>query len=353
MKNIFWILLATISLFSCSKYEQPAKGMMDKYYHVKVDGIALIVRVAGKEDAKTALVMTHGGPGGSSQTFRWTKGIRNLEKDFKIIYWDQRASGLTQGKPSKSQITIEQYAKDLDAIIEFTKQKVGAESVFLLGHSWGGGLTAFYLTEDVSRQNKLKGYINVSGAYNVPGGLSASRQWIINGANDNISKGKKVSYWQGALRFYEKNPQIVADNFVDHAKYLGELKGGKYTDSKIQDSYMPAYELSAFLQNPFFVGHNITYKGNSVYTHLDLTSELHKIKIPTYIIWGKHDGLLPPHRVPGDASNTALYDDFIAHVGTSSNQLHSKMFNKTAHEPMAEEGEEFARVLSSFLKRYE
>lgn len=356
MKKLFniFLLLLVAGISACSKYEDPGPGMMDKYYHVKVDGIALPVRVAGKESSDVTLIMTHGGPGGSSQVFRLSAGIKNLESDFKIIYWDQRGSGITQGNPSKDQITIEQYAKDLDAIVEFTRQIVGSKSIFLLGHSWGGGLTAYYLTEDPARQDKLKGYINVCGAYNVPGGLTASRQWVLNGAAASIALNKDVDYWKKAIEFYKVNTQITADNFLEHATYLGKLKGGRYnTNVKVEKSYMPKFEITAFLNNPLFVGHNITYKGNTIYTHLNLKEELHKIKLPTFLMWGKHDGLLPPHKIPNDVVGTALADDFLANVGTPEGNLFYMEYQNSAHEPMAEEGTKFTADLKTFLNKYQ
>jgi proline iminopeptidase len=356
MKNLKYILvfILSIALFpACSKYKDPGPGMIDKMYHVKTDGIALPVRVAGLESSDVALIMTHGGPGGSSETFRFTEGIRGMEQNNKVIYWDQRASGMTQGNPSLDQITTEQYAKDLDAVVEFTRQVIGAKSIFLLGHSWGGGLTAYYLTEDPSRQNKLKGYIIVSGAYNVPGGLSASIQWIKNGANAKIAANKDVDYWKKALEFYKTNTQITADNFLEHATYLGKLNGGIYNKNHTTlKSYLPAIEISAFLSNPIFVGNNITYKGKSIYTALDLTSELYKIKLPTFVMWGKQDGLIPPHAIPGDPKGTALVEDFIANVGTDKNDVFYMEYANSAHEPMAEEGPKFATDLKLFINKY-
>ncbi|HUH74016.1 MAG TPA: alpha/beta hydrolase [Chitinophagales bacterium] len=356
MKKIQYILvfiLAIAIIPACSKYEDPGPGMMDKMYHVKTDGIALPVRVAGNENSDVALIMTHGGPGGSSQTFRFTEGIRGMEEDYKVIYWDQRASGMTQGNPPKSEITIEQYAEDLDAIVEFTRQVVGAKKIFLLGHSWGGGLTAFYLTQDPSRQQKLSGYVIVCGAYNVPGGLSASRQWILNGAAASIARNKDVGYWQKAIEFYKTNTAITADNFIEHATYLGKLNGGIYNKKLTKlKSYIPAIEISAFLSNPLFVGHNITYKGKSVYTDLDLTNELYKIKLPSFVMWGTHDGLLPAHKIPGDTKGTALADDFIAKVGTDSKDVYYMEYTNSAHEPMAEEGIKFAKDLKLFMNKY-
>ena len=351
-RSINIVLISLLTLVACSKKTDPGAGQLDNFYQVKTDGIALPVRVTGKATSDVALILTHGGPGGSSETFRFTKGIRNLESNFKIIYWDQRGSGITQGNPAIDQITAEQFAKDLDAIVEFTKQVIGAKSIFLLGHSWGGGLTSLYLTEDPARQAKLKGYINVNGAYNVPGGLAASRQWVINGAMAQISAHKEVDYWKKALNFYTDNPMINSNNFFSHLAYVSKLKGGAWSSAKNEKSYMPHFEITAFLNNPYFITKHITYQGQPIYVSMNLTPQIHNIKLPTLLIWGNHDGLLPPHQVPNDPNGTALVEDFLAHIGTPSTDVRYIEYMNSAHQPMAEEGPKFANDLTQFINKY-
>ncbi len=353
MKRLSIFLMALTILAACSKYEEPEPGFMDQQYFVKTEGVALPVRVAGRESSDIALIMTHGGPGGSAQTFRLASGVRTLENFYKVIYWDQRASGTTQGTSKPEDINIAQYSRDVDAVVEFAKQVVGANKVFLLGHSWGGGLTAFYLQAKPEHQQKLNGYISVCPAFNVVDGLGGSRQWVINGANQKIAEGKDVAYWRKALDYYKNNPKILAKNFIDHATYLGKLDGAIYNKNFTRpESYFPAFESQAFLSNPFFVGNNMTIDGESIYEIMNLTSGMNKITLPTLLIWGDKDGLLPPDQVPGYTANTALVDLFMDNIGTPTGQKQFIRYMNSAHEPMAEEGPKFSADVRNFIEKY-
>jgi proline iminopeptidase len=353
MRKCLFLVLGIVVWTACSKYEDPPAGLMDKHYFVKTDGIALAVRVSGKIDSDVAIIATHGGPGGSSQTFRFTRGFRNLENNYKIIYWDQRASGITQGNPSTSQITIEQYSKDVDAIVEFARQVVGAKSIFLLGHSWGGGLTAYYLQDQQAHQDKLKGYIAVCPAYNVVGGLGASRQWVINAALVRIALGREVDYWRRALQFYERTPMILAGSFLDHATYLGKADGAIFNkNAPTVKSYLPAFESQTISQNPFFVGENMTISGKEIYGNMDLTPMMNRIKLPTLLMWGDKDGLLPPDKVPNHPAQTELVKAFMDNISTPDNDKFFVRYMQSAHQPMQEEGPKFAIDVALFVERY-
>lgn len=351
LKHILGIL-SILLLISCSKKEDIPKGLMDEHYIVKVDGIGLPVRVAGNESSKIAVIMVHGGPGNSSQTFRFTTGVRNLETFYKIVYYDQRGSGTTQGNTKPDDVYIDRYSEDLDAIVEFTRQIVGAETIFICGHSWGGGLSSFYLLDE-KHQKKIKGYIPVCAAYNITGGLAESRQWVINYAVAAIATNKNKDYWNRAIEFYNKTPIITADAFQQHAAYLGKADGAIYnTTAKNPTSYIPAFESQAFIDNAFFVSKNMKINGVSIFEAMDLTSRINAIKIPTLIIWGARDGLLPPDNVPGNTGNVALGPDMLSNLGTPSADKFYLTYANSAHQPMSEEGVKFANDVRNFIEKY-
>ncbi len=54
-------------------------------------------------------------------------------------------SGMSQGDPDPSTLTIDQHIEDLEKVIQLIKVKYNPGSLFLLGHSWGGVMTAGYL----------------------------------------------------------------------------------------------------------------------------------------------------------------------------------------------------------------
>src|SRR5688572_9455012 len=139
--KILLIVLGLITLAS-SCYKDPAvpAGQIDEFYFVKNGDIVLPVRVAGKKTSNIAIIAVHGGPGNSAMQMRIGAGLKDLEKTYKVIYYEQRGSGISQGNVKPEDIYVDKYADDLDAIVEFSKQVVGSTSVFIMGHSWGGAL---------------------------------------------------------------------------------------------------------------------------------------------------------------------------------------------------------------------
>ena len=158
------IFLSVTTIVGCSPDPKPNGNQVDNYYFVKVGDVALPVRVCGNINSDIAIVFVHGGPGGTAQTERANVYWNEIEKYYKVIYWDQRGSGLTQGNVKASEMTIEQFSEDLDNIVDFAKQIAKTKSVFIHGVSWGGGLSTYYLLDTI-HQNKLKGAIIECPAY--------------------------------------------------------------------------------------------------------------------------------------------------------------------------------------------
>jgi proline iminopeptidase len=97
------------------------------------DNVSLYVRVAGPAKSGPVLITIHGGPGMSS---RYMLSLEQLAgPDLTVVSWDQRGANLSTSPPDESSCySLPKYAKDLEAV----RLAVGAETVHLLGHSWGG-----------------------------------------------------------------------------------------------------------------------------------------------------------------------------------------------------------------------
>jgi len=100
------------------------------------------------------IILLHGGPGGNYGVF---KPLEELADSYKLIMYDQRASG------SSARIPVEQLNKDPGLIsvskhvddLEAIRKKLGLEKMVLLGHSWGASLAAFYAAEYPQNIEKL------------------------------------------------------------------------------------------------------------------------------------------------------------------------------------------------------
>jgi pimeloyl-ACP methyl ester carboxylesterase len=345
MVKIATALLACI-LFAagCSPDPKPDGDQVDNYYFIKVGNVALPVRLCGNINSDVAIVFVHGGPGGTAQTERSYAYWKEIEKYYKVIYWDQRGSGLTQGNVPASEMTIEQFSTDLDNVVDFARDIGKASSVFIHGVSWGGGLSTYYLL-DTNHQNKLKGAILEAPAYDIQNGIQYSVQWMLNKADSMLTVSKDVAYWQNCKQFYLQHPVITAAEFKQHQNYLNQVKGIVFNSENLQYRTIstPKAELALLYNNAEFAPAALTYEGQSIFTHLDLTSSVNAIRLPVMLVWGAQDGLLPrdplaQKMVNAMASPNLIYDP--------------SKYLISAHVPHAEEWQQFNTDAKAFIEAH-
>jgi proline iminopeptidase len=111
------------------------------------DGSKIHLEVFGASNPQTVIIL-HGGPGGSYKPFL---PLKALSDTYKIVFWDQRGSGLSERIPN-NKLNGEQYLKDLDELVE---KYGGNKGVNLIGHSWGGAFATYYAANFPKKVNKL------------------------------------------------------------------------------------------------------------------------------------------------------------------------------------------------------
>ncbi len=111
----------------------------DSLPYTEIDGYKFHREIFGKPDS-TPVIVVHGGPG---LDYEYLKPLKPLSKDYRLIFYDQRGTGLSPrvGKPYP---TIEQNVEDLHAIVEHF---ANGGKVKLIGQSWGGALVVGYLSK--------------------------------------------------------------------------------------------------------------------------------------------------------------------------------------------------------------
>jgi pimeloyl-ACP methyl ester carboxylesterase len=336
MKQLFLIILIPL-LFTCQKDNLYTEG---DYFFLRNKGADMPVWVRGNINSKVFIIHLHGGPGGSSINEAEQKVYLDLEKDYTMVYWDQRGSGCSQGKAKPETMTMEQFVEDLEKLVAVIKSKYNNPIVFLHGHSWGGALGTAFLIKG-NNQNLINGWIELDGAHNFKKGLESSVNWIKNYAQNQISIGRDVSFWQDALDWYSANSVMttVEQMKIHCDTYLPKANGYIY------DINNPS------LSN--FTGGTLNSPGgysNGDYAQKNLVVELlkgysdqmFKITIPTLILWGQHDGILP----------VDLAQDAIDHLGTPTNDKSVYIFQNSAHSPNREEPTIFNEKMRSFIEQY-
>lgn len=142
-------LLINVMLYSCAKerYIETAGNLVPKTVDedstlpsILINGALLHSEAFGHPDSAIILVL-HGGPGSDYRYLLNCKAF--AENGYRVIFYDQRGSGLSQRFPRKSYTDMQILYDEITGVINHYKTHPG-QKVFLLGHSWGAMLaTAF------------------------------------------------------------------------------------------------------------------------------------------------------------------------------------------------------------------
>lgn len=113
---------------------------IDALFTPEIGGIRQAVEIRTDDADKPVLLFLSGGPGSSMMTGSEAFSHR-LRQEFTLVHWDQRDAGKTlKLNPSPSQPTVEQMASDTRQVIDFLRDKLKKEKIYLLGSSWGNVL---------------------------------------------------------------------------------------------------------------------------------------------------------------------------------------------------------------------
>jgi proline iminopeptidase len=125
---------------------------------VTVNGVQLHLRTFGSETAPPLIVL-HGGPGGDHRSLLPLKALADR---YRVVFYDQRGSGLSQRLPDE-QLTLDAVYDELDAVVDRFRR---GGQVQLIGHSWGAMLATGYLGR---HPEKVAGAVLAEPGFLTPG----------------------------------------------------------------------------------------------------------------------------------------------------------------------------------------
>jgi proline iminopeptidase len=137
---------------------EPIPGSVATMTDATIGGVKQRLWFRAVNATNPPVILVHGGPGASETAlFRYFNA--DLEHRFLMVYWEQRGTGRSYRSdiPSES-MTIEQFVRDLDEVVELVRDRFGKERVVLLGHSWGSALGILYTTR---HPEKVAAYVGI------------------------------------------------------------------------------------------------------------------------------------------------------------------------------------------------
>ena len=341
LKILTTLVSLLVLLGGCQKTEWLQDG---DFFHLNHKGAKMPVWVKGNFNSDVIIISVHGGPGASGMEQRVAVGFEYLEEDYLMVYWDQRWSGMTQGHYDKETMHPDQFIEDTDMIVKLIQAKYPGKTLFMLGHSWGGQLSAGYLGRD-DHQANFNGWIDVNGS--IYGELESQlmKNWILERVPAEMAKpDADTEFWQYVLDWYEENPNPGNYSQLEPYWFAGALGGGGYNvDSILAVHPIPYTELvfSSMFSLSWYVN-SFSLEDQVVWDQINYTPELHNMTLPVLLLWGEDDGIVPVEVAE------YVYEE----LATDPSQKSLVRVSECAHGPQQEQPARFYEEVKRFVETY-
>lgn len=345
---------ALLLTFSCKENTVVVPDdYVNESFYVRNNKADLYTSARGNRFTNSIIINIHGGPAQGVQLIGLLRPItyQEIEKQGIVIYYDQRGIGLSTGNFKKNTLSLDQYVDDLNAIVEICKHKYGSEKkIFLLSRSWGGLVAAEYLVH-TELQKKIAGWMNVSGAYDLPKILDYGQSNLLSIANEQIALDNSATEWRGirdfAIGFDTTNHSWDNLNQLwikgsEGMKLLENdhvlVENTQTTGLNIEDiSGSTAYSFFEASQNDWQEIPEIIMK-----PLLNYSPKIENIEIPTLFISGEKDLIVPSNltQIGFEEISTPLKDKYL-HI-----------YSNQGHFPMGDV-EKFTLHFNDFIQTYQ
>jgi proline iminopeptidase len=274
---------------------------------IRINGTDLYVSARGKGEE---LIVLHGGPGLNHHYF--LPHLEDLEKKFRVIYYDQRASGQS-AIPAADSISLRFFIEDLEKL----REHFGIRKLNILAHSWSAVLAFQYALAYPRKVNKI---IVTSPAM-------LSREFDQQAAK--LAKERTTK--EDSLRRAELMRSGPMDKKMYEDFFLLSFKSSAYDPENLRrlqlnlpDNFQEASKalFTGFMKDPD--------------QQKNLYGSLKELDFPVLIIQGKSD-IIP--------------EESIRKLRESLPHATISVFEKSGHFPFIEEKEKFIDVVSDFLKQ--
>ncbi len=237
--------------------------------------------------SNSVILFLHGGPGQTEAQLSYKTVLEN--RNFSVVYYDQRGTGKTQSKNKSKQneVTLDALINDLKETVIYIRKKYSNKKLILLGHSWGSILGMEYIKK---YSGTIDAYVGMGQVVSFKDGEKAAYEQCYKLASDKDKKKLlKIKDYPYSLTL--ENINKICPRFRKiQARY--KLIGYSGGNSKL---------VKMFMKSPIFKIKDIlpTMKSSKVNKNLlkclaeyDI-SKYTNFSIPIYFLCGEND-----HQVP-------------------------------------------------------
>jgi len=308
---------------------------IDALEQVQLGGITQWIRTRGTSAANPVLLLMQQGPGIPiiNETRAWEQRL-GLEKDFTVVYWDQRGTGLSSlplGREGRFEITPELMVGDTIALLELLRDRYGRKP-FIAGFSFGATYAA---RAAVLRPDLVAAIVATGMDIDIPFAEHHMYDWALAEAR---KRGNQRA--AGQLEKIGPPPHLDTKQFTTRSRWImnfggvivGDTWNGQARTLAASLLRSPDYSPAAALRTV----RGVTSSQAALLPLLastDLVTTMPRLDVPIILVQGRLDQV-----APGVAAQR-FYDALAA----PSKQL--IWFEHSAHTPQYDEPARFRDVL--------
>ena len=306
-------------------------GSIADISYIPLGGVDQWVMIRGENVANPVLVLLHGGPGfPEMRLFRHFNA--DLEQVFTVVYWDQRGTDKSFTPAiSRASMTVEQFLRDLDELVDHVRARFGKDKVTLYGHSWGSALGVMYAARF---PEKVAAYVGAGQVGNWPASELRSYGFTLAEAERrNEHTAVRQLRGIGPPPYRGKRLRIQRQWL---ARFVGVVRGMsllRFFLILLGGPEASILDLPNILRGVTF-SECLWPEASS----LNLVKAVPSLEMPVFFFIGRHDHVI-------DAGESAAYFDVL----TAPAKI-LVWFEESAHEPPAEEPAKFHRLMVELVR---
>src|ERR1700690_1636098 len=120
------------------RYHDGSKMAIDEREEIRLGNTTQWIRVRGADVSNPVLLLIQQGPGlPMMNEARRIEHLLGLEKDFTVVYWDQRGCGRSlRNQTHQANISVERMVDDTVSLLELLHERFD-EKIYVAGFSFG------------------------------------------------------------------------------------------------------------------------------------------------------------------------------------------------------------------------
>jgi proline iminopeptidase len=335
------VLAALLFLSGCGIHTAPFRdehgatipGSVATTADVIVGGITQRLWFRGLDARSPAVILLHGGPG-ASETALFRSYNADLERHFLMVYWDQRGTGRSyRGNIPPATMTIDQFVRDLDEVVDIVRRRFQKDKVVLLGHSWG---TAIGITYAARFPEKVAAYVGVSQVADMREGERVSYEFARSEAARRGDRRATKALERISVPPHTVDAMLTSRKWVERfgGSFHGDLSTGKLIWAALRTDEANVIDLIKFGQGNRF---SLEHLWNE-FRELDPDDRLTSFRVPIFFLLGRHDWHVP----------AVLAARYFERIKAPGKRL--VWFEQSAHNPPFEEPALFNQTLIDLLE---